>query len=83
MREGVKIFLYLLSTVAMVQKLLRLQPLLLQFIDCKLKLVASIFGLVALQGAHHCRRSMSTLHLLVQNALFIFRRSVDWKADIY
>lgn len=77
-----KSLLYLWSIMAWFQELLRLKSLLLQFLDGKLKLVASVGGLVALLGVPLCHKALGTLHLPVPKALLIFQRSVAWKADM-
>lgn len=71
---------YLVSTVALLQQLLSVASLLLQFLNSKLKLVTPLSGLVALLGVRPCHRATGTLP--IPKTLFILRRPVACKAEI-
>ncbi len=75
-----KYLLYLVSAMALVQKLPRLKSLLLQFLDGKLKLVASLGGLVVLLGVHPCHRAICTLHLPIPKTLLSL--PVAWRVEM-
>lgn len=62
-----------MSAVALVQKLMRLESLLLQLLNSKLKLVASLGGLVVLFGAHPSHQAIGTLHLSIPYVLLILQ----------
>lgn len=72
--------IYLVSALALVQKLSRLKSLLLQFLDSKLKLVVSLGGLVALLGVHPRHQAMGTLP--IPETLLILQRPVAWRAEM-
>lgn len=76
-----KSLLYLVSAMALVQKWSRLKSLLLQFLDSKLELVASLGGLVALLGVHPRHQAVGTLHLPIPKTLLILQRPVAWRAE--
>lgn len=71
--------LYLLPTVAVIEKLPRPKPLLLQLSDGRLKLVACGGRRVKLLGGHCCQRAVRTLGLALEG---ITLGSVGWKADM-
>lgn len=64
--------MYRVSEVALVQKLLRLKPLLLQFLDRKLKLASSLGGLVVLLRVRCPRQAVGALQLAVPRRLLVF-----------
>lgn len=70
-----KASLYLLYTVALLEKLLRPKPSLLQLFDGRLKLAASGGGRVNLLGGQRCQRALG-------GVLSVFLESVGWKADM-
>lgn len=82
MEKNKKASLYLLSTVALVEKVLSPEPLLLQLFDGKLKLVASGGGWVDLLGGHCCQQAVGTLCLALQGIFSVFLGPVGWKADV-
>lgn len=67
--------MYRVSEVALVQKLLRLKSLLLQFLDRELKLASSLGGLVVLLRVRGPRQAVGALQLAVpRGGLLVFRR---------
>lgn len=74
--------LYLLPTVAPVEKLPRPKPLLLQLFDGRLKLVASGGRRVNLLGGHCCQQAVRTLRLALEGIISVFLESVGCKADM-
>lgn len=73
--------IYLVSVMtALVQKLLGLKSLLLQFLDGKLKLVALLGGRVALKGAPPRPQVIGTLHPTILETLLVLRRHVAGRA---
>lgn len=66
--------MYRVSEVALVQKLLRLKSLLLQFLDRKLKLASSLGGLVVLLRVRCPRQAVGALQLAVPRRLLVSRR---------
>lgn len=71
-----------MSAMALVQKLSRLKPLLLQFLDSKLELVASLCRLVVLLGDHPSHQAVGALHLPVPNTLLILQWPVAWRSEM-
>lgn len=74
--------LYLLPTVALLEKLPRPKPLLLQLFDGRLKLAASGGRRVSLLGGHCCQQAVRTLRLARGGIISVFLGSVGWKADM-
>lgn len=65
--------------MALVQKLLRLKSLLLQFLDSKLKLVTSLGGLVALLRVHPRHQAVRALHLSIPKNVLVLQWPVAWR----
>lgn len=76
-----KASLYLLSTVALVEKLPRPKPLLLQRFDGRLKLVASRGRRINLMGGLRSQQAVWTLRLALEGIISVFLGSVGWKTD--
>lgn len=71
-----------MSAVALVQELSRLLFLLLQLLDSKLQLVASLCGLVALLRVHPCHQAVGVLQLPIPNTLLFLQWPVAWRAEM-
>ena len=67
--------------VALVEKLPRRKPLLLQLFDGRLKLLASRSRRAHLLGGHCCQQAART-RLTLEGIISVFLGSVGWTADV-